>query len=137
MNDTCKFCGTVESVNAPNCSSYEQATERTDSHPYGCPWFNKDSRERFAAPGCGGWRPIETAPKDKTQIIVCGTYSDDVAIVRWDERKKDWLCLADGVAVIESQGDTWTDYSYFSVPSHWQPCPVARRAVVGSPRGQT
>lgn len=80
--------------------------------------------------GSGTWLPIETAPKDKTQIIVCGTYSDDVAIVRWDERKKDWLCLADGVAVIESQGDTWTDYSYFSVPSHWQPCPVARRAAV-------
>ena len=71
------------------------------------------------------WRPIETAPQDGTQIIVCGHYSDDVAIVRWDVRKKDWLCLADGVAVVEYMDDFGTDYSYFSVPSHWQPCPVA------------
>lgn len=73
------------------------------------------------------WQPIETAPKDGTQIIVCSDYSDDVAIVRWDARKKDWLCLADGMAVIESQDDFRTDLLFFSVPSHWQPCPIARR----------
>lgn len=91
--------------------------------------------ERASAPpdvAAGAWQPIETAPKDKTQIIVCGDYSDDVAIVRWDERKKDWLCVADNVAVIQSQGDMWTDYSYFSVPSHWQPCPIAWKASMVS-----
>jgi hypothetical protein len=76
------------------------------------------------------WRPIETAPKDSTQIIVCGDYSDDVAIVRWDARKKDWICVADGMSVIESQDYTGTDYLYFSVPSHWQPCPIAIRALL-------
>jgi hypothetical protein len=71
------------------------------------------------------WRPIETAPKDGTFIIVSGRYSDDVAIVGWDERKKDWLCYADGTPVIQSQDDFGTDYLYFAVPSHWQPCPCS------------
>jgi hypothetical protein len=69
------------------------------------------------------WQTIETAPKDGTKIIVCGDYSDDIAIVRWDAKKKDWLCLADGMAVIESQTDFGTEYLYFSVPSHWMPSP--------------
>jgi hypothetical protein len=70
------------------------------------------------------WQSIKTAPKDGTLIIVCGYYSDDIAIVRWEERTKDWLCISDGCAVIEMQGDFETFYRYFSVPSYWQPCPI-------------
>lgn len=80
------------------------------------------------------WQPIETAPKDGTQILVCGRYTDDIAIVRWSEKKRDWLCLADGTGVIECEGDWGTDYKYFSVPSHWRPAPVAFKSCdVGSP----
>jgi len=90
---------------------------------------NANNEPLYASTFADEWQSIETAPKDKTPIIVCGDYSDDVAIVRWDERKRDWLCLADGLAVVEHEGDWGTDYLYFSVPSHWQPCPKSRRSL--------
>lgn len=122
---TCEFCGTAPNPGERSCATYAQATAKTSQQPYGCPWFDEGSRRRFAMPIRGGWRRIELAPQDGTQIIVCSRYSEDVAIVRWDARKKDWICLADGIPVIESQGDWGTDYLYFSVPSHWRPCPAA------------
>jgi hypothetical protein len=45
MNDTCKFCGTVATPNDKNCSSLEEAYRQTPRRPYGCPWFDKDSRK--------------------------------------------------------------------------------------------
>ena len=49
---TCNFCGCVESVGAdePNCSTLAQAYEHTPTRPYGCPWFDKDSREQHPKP---------------------------------------------------------------------------------------
>lgn len=76
------------------------------------------------------WQPIETAPKDGTQVIVCGRYSDDVAIARWDGRY--WSCVSDGCAVIESQCDFGTEYRTFEVPSFWQPCPKPKREDCGN-----
>lgn len=73
------------------------------------------------------WQPIDTAPKEG-EIIVCGRYSDDIALVRWDENAKDWICMADGYAVLSSQTDFGSDYRYFSVPSHWQPAPRPLRS---------
>jgi hypothetical protein len=69
------------------------------------------------------WQPIETAPKDGTQILVCGTYSSDIAIVRFREHDRDWRCVSDGFDVIESQSDFGTEYRSFAVPTHWMPLP--------------
>lgn len=66
------------------------------------------------------WQPIETAPTDR-EIIVCGRYSTDIAIVRWTG--KVWRCRADGHDAIESQSDFGTDYIEFNVPMYWMECP--------------
>jgi hypothetical protein len=66
------------------------------------------------------WQPIETAPTDR-EIIVCGRYSNDVAIVRWTG--KTWQCRADGHDAIESQSDFGTDYIEFACPMYWMECP--------------
>ncbi|MHC2163091.1 hypothetical protein [Bradyrhizobium ottawaense] len=47
-HDTCRFCGTVASPNdEPNCSTLQQAYAQTPTRPYGCPWFDKDSRKQW------------------------------------------------------------------------------------------
>jgi hypothetical protein len=46
VDDTCKFCGTVATANdEPNCSSINEAYLQTPARPYGCPWFDKESRK--------------------------------------------------------------------------------------------
>lgn len=48
-NHTCKFCGTVASP-GQNCSSLEQAWLSTPSRPYGCQWFDAESRKLHPRP---------------------------------------------------------------------------------------
>ena len=67
------------------------------------------------------WRPIETAPRDGTQVILCGDYSTDLTIARWDG--KHWRCVADGYDAVEYMSDFGTEYRTFEVPSHWLPLP--------------
>lgn len=78
------------------------------------------------------WQPIETAPKDGTQILACQQFSEhltaqgyvpDFSIVKWDDREKDFVAMADGYMSIKSQGDTWTIYHEPYV-THWQPLPT-------------
>ena len=66
------------------------------------------------------WQPIETAPTDR-EIIVCGRYSNDIAIVIWTGET--WRCRADGHNAIESQSDFGTDYIDFTCPMYWMECP--------------
>jgi hypothetical protein len=49
------------------------------------------------------WRPIETAPKDGTKVLVM---SDGIEIVSWNE------CL-----------ETWWDGEWSHGPTHWMPLP--------------
>lgn len=84
-----------------------------------------------------GWQPIETAPKDGTQILACAQISEhltaaiissqghlpDLSIVKWDNREKDFIAMADGYMSIKSQGDTWTTYHEPYV-THWMPLPI-------------
>lgn len=48
MNKTCLYCSTVASIGADNCSSYEEAIERTEKRPHGCPWFTRADREYWS-----------------------------------------------------------------------------------------
>lgn len=72
------------------------------------------------------WQPIETAPRDGTEILavyVCdfnGTIGADYSIVRWEQST--WRAQADGQRAIEAQGDTYTDYIEPFV-THWMPLP--------------
>lgn len=72
------------------------------------------------------WQPIETAPKDGTDILVVypthfvGRPSGDFSIVRWENNK--WIAQADGQRAIEAQNDFRTEYicPFFT---HWMPLP--------------
>jgi hypothetical protein len=74
------------------------------------------------------WKPIHTAPRDGTQIIICSEYSEDIAVARWNDRTKSWRCVSDGADVIEYQSDFGTEYRNYDVPSHWAPAPKPFRA---------
>jgi hypothetical protein len=70
-----------------------------------------------------GWQSIATAPKDGTEIIVCGPY-DEPCVVRWSGNN--WIGSFQGQMALESQGDTWTDVHMAQVPEKlvWQPLPA-------------
>lgn len=67
------------------------------------------------------WQPIETAPKDETEILaVCTIGKPDYSIVYWTGRV--WRAMSDGVLCIEYQDYGGTDYLEPHV-THWLPLP--------------
>lgn len=71
--------------------------------------------------GDSQWRPIETAPKDGTSILICGFGGANkyfVADVKWNEGE--W-CLFDPAEDLYS----WPCYG----PSHWMPLPAPPAAL--------
>ena len=86
------------------------------------------------------WRPIETAPKDGTEILVCGgTFSDDCdwsdtaypysgyAIVQWDgqDNGHPW----EGHPCHD--GDGYRNHA----PTHWMPLPAPPALATASKEG--
>lgn len=77
------------------------------------------------------WKPIETAPKDGTEIIGVfhRRYDEDGPAtvygpwtVAWDGRK--WRSSWDGSEVISSESDFGTEYKGPDIdPTHWHPLP--------------
>lgn len=57
----------------------------------------------------GGWLPIETAPKDGSNIILWAKYGDLPLVGRYSKTYDEWL---------EAGG---TGYKF--TPTHWQPLP--------------
>ncbi|AHD10043.1 DUF551 domain-containing protein [Phaeobacter gallaeciensis] len=70
------------------------------------------------------WQPIETAPKDGTEILAVyvpsGKFSPDFSIVEWDG--KSWVGKCDGYRSIEAQSDFHTNY-HEPFLTHWMPLP--------------
>jgi len=55
------------------------------------------------------WRPIETAPKDGTEILLCSAVIHDVGVCYWDDEKlQNW---------------TWGCGRLFLNPQYWMPLP--------------
>ena len=54
----------------------------------------------------GGWKPIDTAPRDGTWILACGHSAGFVKpiVLRW--HRDGWT--------------TWRDHGDYHDPSHWQ-----------------
>jgi len=56
-----------------------------------------------------GWRPIETAPKDGTEIIICFKSQGNVMMLyRWNTVHKYWQGKGDPAFGMESQNVVWT-----------------------------
>lgn len=79
-----------------------------------------------------GWMPIETAPKDGTEIIGCfshdyGWQDKPTQYGPWTMRwcVNEWVSSWDGERVILRQDWSGTDYSDPEpYPTHWMPLPV-------------
>jgi len=79
-----------------------------------------------------GWQPIETAPKDGTDVLLAR--KDGVDIGSWQEAQPDGF--ESGVIVDPGLPEGWYGYLGFSPfddpPTHWMPLPVppAERSVL-------
>lgn len=85
------------------------------------------------------WRQIETAPRDKTKILVMGNHSDDeyrpylkerkdlfwYAVACWDGWRED----EDRFSRLKRDSHYWVfckdGHSTFTKPTHWMPLPSA------------
>jgi hypothetical protein len=82
--------------------------------------------ERFTAELAShfpAWRPIETAPKDGTKVLI---FDGEVQLAAWlnnNSQRRGWKIRA------WSSPDSWQDeqggYSTYDNPTHWQPLPPA------------
>ena len=106
--------GVIASMNEGSCRtrSYHDNMEQAIA------WANEKERNRIlaalepAAPQ--GWQPIETAPKDGTQIDVWCPDADDGYRVAdaWVDHAGNWRCCFDN------------NVRWARQPTHWQPLPV-------------
>lgn len=73
------------------------------------------------------WQPIETAPRDGTEIIVCwidGGYENDATYMLWDdEGVNNMFPGVEGMWRTASGSATWTEHAGHG-PTHWMPIPV-------------
>lgn len=68
------------------------------------------------------WQPIETAPRDGTEILgiyLCSGFAD-YSIVRWING--DWRGFCDGEHSVRSQSGSETNY-HEPFLTHWMPLP--------------
>jgi hypothetical protein len=96
---TCQECG----IQANFIDEIENALDAKD--------------KRIEALEAGGWQPIETAPKDGTEILGIqyhGRFSDP-GIVRWDDSDQEWWDM---------------DADQYGFPTHWQPLPATPSRIL-------
>ena len=76
------------------------------------------------------WQPIETAPKDGTEILgvyLNGKYDPEYSIIEWDG--KGWVGKCEGFRAIEREDDFHVDY-FTPYCTHWMPLPKAPKGVL-------
>lgn len=77
-----------------------------------------------AADGLGAWQPIETAPRDGTEVLVCRRYEDghaEYAVAYCYEDDDGWRDIGDiGWAGMQGGPD--------NQPTHWMPLPTPPEA---------
>jgi len=81
-----------------------------------------DSESSLSNSAC--WRPIETAPKDGTEILVCGgIHGADSMSCEFEARFKGTACVAWDEGTFNRYCHTDDKLSYY-YPTHWQPMPA-------------
>lgn len=77
------------------------------------------------------WQPIDTAPRDGTEVIVmhCTYYGDGISPTIDGPftaafQNGEWRSSWDGSEVIEYMDWGGTDYKYIMAPTHWMPLPT-------------
>lgn len=87
MDDACQFCGTVPNASDPHsCKTHKEAVTVTAKWPGGCPWFDADSRKRYAKKPAvpkgmspvyvKQWRTIILVPNgvvERAKAALCGS----------------------------------------------------------------
>lgn len=114
----CPFCGrsaTIEQIGNSwqstiyQCDNCGCSLETGEEFDHGKLW---NTRAPIPEAGNGdGWLPIETAPKDGTQVL-CAFFS-------WGEPDKGY-----SMEVVSWMGDCWASEAYpIYPPTHWRPLP--------------
>ncbi|MBS0988955.1 hypothetical protein JK182_09810 [Acetobacter okinawensis] len=88
--------------------------------PYQKTHFRRLAKAVLEAADAAAWRPIETAPKDGTDIIACGTQTFDAG------------CDPEPfINIIFWSGNMWQDGTIADQPkpTHWQPLPTRPNAT--------
>ena len=104
-------------------------------------WLPLDALIRPAAPDAGGgWMPIETAPKDGTEILV----APHMTVVAWDFGAEQWVVGIIPLNRDRTIADDWTVQpammfeQYLSnwgvEPTHWMPLPAPPALQPGGER---
>lgn len=71
-----------------------------------------------------GWKPIETAPKDGTRILMWDAEFTEWKIVQWDIGEPSILCGDEKYWVTDSEGPN-PDNHIVENPKYWMPLPAA------------
>jgi hypothetical protein len=67
------------------------------------------------------WQPIETAPKDGTQILCCWAGSPEMDCLRWIASREAWCVHSGGWGEARYRDD--------EAPTHWMPLPEVPRVA--------
>lgn len=83
------------------------------------------------------WQPIETAPRDGSQLLLMTTRGHSIGA--WNSRPRGpgisggiqspgWVAYTDGYEIDDAGWDTGTDYVKSIDPTHWMPLPPPPRS---------
>lgn len=82
--------------------------------------------DRPAPPETTTWRPIETAPRDGTEILVRDP--DGIAVAAWHDDQSEWPWSEHGPGFYVRRQGAWDIYDSFAPqcvfnPKSWAPIP--------------
>jgi hypothetical protein len=62
------------------------------------------------------WQPIETAPKDGFEVLVCDVYIEAITVAVWNSQLKRWGTDWDSVAQEPGLAPVWTHWAPINLP---------------------
>ena len=122
MREVCPLCGALLSKHPSQRGKWycKCSSEQDPSPPADLQTPAEGERVGTVEPTFGSWQPIETAPKDGTQLLTYWPGNEPhegvVCTGRWDDYDERWDFDAEG----------WSDEDYAEIPqpTHWMPMPL-------------